>query len=312
MTETLANTEQLNQLRDDVRRRQSERAARGRVPIRICMGASCIASGARQVKTALAEQMRVQGVAAKADVCEVGCLGPCSGGPVVVVGDIFYEHVRPQDCADIVGQHLGKGRVVERLTHKRPDGRDVARLSEIDFFRRQTKLVLERCGRIDPQKIEDYIAEDGYQALAKVLAGGDAEAVLNEVRQSGLRGRGGAGFPTWRKWDFTRAAAGDEKYVVCNADEGDPGAFMDRSVLEGDPHGVIEGMAIAAFTVGARQGFIYVRAEYPLAVERLKIAIGQARSAACWARTSWTRASISTWKSAWVRGHSSAARKRPC
>ena len=213
----------------------------------------------------------------KARICEVGCLGPCSGGPVVVVGDVFYEHLRWQDCAEIVREHLGKGVVVDRLTHRRPDGRHVSRLNEIDFFRRQTKIVLGRCGRIDPQQIDDYIGEDGYQALAKVLSDRSPESVLNELRVSGLRGRGGAGFPTWRKWDFTRKAAGDAKYVVCNADEGDPGAFMDRSILEGDPHAVIEGMAIAALTIGACRGFIYVRAEYPLAVERLKVALSQAR-----------------------------------
>ncbi|MHB8974129.1 MAG: FAD-dependent oxidoreductase, partial [Pirellulaceae bacterium] len=185
--------------------------------------------------------------------------------------------LRTQDCAEIVRQHLGKGVVVDRLTHRRPDGRHVSRLSEIDFFRRQTKIVLDKCGRINPQKIDDYIGDNGYQALAQVLTARSPEHVLNELHISGLRGRGGAGFPTWRKWDFTRKAASDVKYVVCNADEGDPGAFMDRSILEGDPHAVMEGMAIAAFTIGSRQGFIYVRAEYPLAVARLKVAIGQAR-----------------------------------
>jgi NADH-quinone oxidoreductase subunit F len=172
---------------------------------------------------------------------------------------------------------LGKGRVVEQLTHRRPDGRHVSDIDQVGFFNRQTKLVLHRCGRIDPQQIREYIAEDGYMALANVLDSGDAEDVLTQLRESGLRGRGGAGFPTWRKWNFTRLAEGDVKYVVCNADEGDPGAFMDRSLLEGDPHALIEGMAIAAFTIGAQQGFIYVRAEYPLAVERLKIALQQAR-----------------------------------
>ncbi len=189
----------------------------------------------------------------------------------------FTKTSAPQDCASIVRDHLGKGNPVERLTHRRPDGRHVSQVSDIDFFRRQTKIVLSNCGRIDPQKIEDYIAENGYQALADVLGRRDPEAVLAELRASGLRGRGGAGFPTWRKWDFTRKAAGEEKFVVCNADEGDPGAFMDRSILEGDPHAIIEGMAIAAFTIGASRGFVYVRAEYPLAVERLEVALGQAR-----------------------------------
>jgi NADH-quinone oxidoreductase subunit F len=166
---------------------------------------------------------------------------------------------------------------VERLTHKRPDGRAVPNAADMDFFKRQKKIVLRNCGSLDPQRIEDYIARDGYQGLAKALAENNAEGLIETLRASGLRGRGGAGFPTWRKWKFTREAAGDPKYVVCNADEGDPGAFMDRSVLEGDPHSVIEGMAIAGHTVGARRGYIYVRAEYPLAVERLRIALAQAR-----------------------------------
>lgn len=277
MNAKLGNQEQLTAVRESVRQARAQREAHGVIPIRICMGASCIASGARRVQESLIEQLADQGLAHKADVCEVGCLGPCSGGPVVVVGDVFYEHLRPQDCGEIVRQHLGKGLVVDRLTHRRPDGRHISRMSDVDFFRRQTKLVLDKCGRINPQRIEDYIGEDGYQALAKVLSERNAENVLGELRKSGLRGRGGAGFPTWRKWDFTRKATGEDKFVVCNADEGDPGAFMDRSILEGDPHAVMEGMAIAAFTIGARQGYIYVRAEYPLAVERLKVAIAQAR-----------------------------------
>jgi NADH-quinone oxidoreductase subunit F len=278
MSEILANQEQLREVCDAVRNEHARRNAAGVLPIRICMGASCIASGARRVRDALVEQMAAQGLSRKALIREVGCLGPCSGGPVVVVGDVFYEHLRSQDCAEIVRDHLGKGVVVDRLTHRRPDGRHVSRLNEIDFFRRQTKIVLGKCGQIDPQQIDDYIGEDGYQALAKVLSDRSPESVLNELRVSGLRGRGGAGFPTWRKWDLTCKAAGDVKYVVCNADEGDPGAFMDRSILEGDPHAVIEGMAIAAFTIGACRGFIYVRAEYPLAVERLKVALSQARA----------------------------------
>ena len=202
---------------------------------------------------------------------------PAREGPVVVVGDVFYENLKPEHCGEIVRSHLVKGQIVERLAHRRPDGRVVARLDDMDFFRRQTKIVLGRCGRIDPKKIDDYIADEGYQALAKALQAGDPEAVLSEMETSGLRGRGGAGFPTFRKWTFARNAEGDQKYVVCNADEGDPGAFMDRSILEGDPHSVIEGMAIAAFTIGATQGYVYCRAEYPLAVERLQIALNQAR-----------------------------------
>ena len=277
MTKILANLGELIALGESARRQRAEREAQGVVAIRICMGASCIASGAPRVKASLEAELQRQDRATKAHLCEVGCLGPCHGGPVLVIGDTYYEQVRPEDCQELVSEHLGRNRIVERLTHRRPDGRVMSTLSDIDFFRRQTKVVLNRCGRIDPQRIEDYLGEEGYQALGKVLSERDAEAVLEEVKKSGLRGRGGAGFATWKKWDFTRKAAGAEKFVVCNADEGDPGAFMDRSVLEGDPHAVMEGMAIAAYVVGAKRGFIYVRAEYPLAVERLKIAIAQAR-----------------------------------
>ena len=277
MTQRLANPEQLTALRDAVRREEAEQRKAGRVPIRICFGASCIASGARRVKAALQRELADMGLDGKTAVTEVGCLGPCSGGPIVVVDDVFYEQIRPEDCAEIVREHLGKGAVVDRLTHRRPDGRHVARMADVEFFRRQTKVVLGKCGRIDPQRIEDYIGDGGYQALAKILAEREPDSVLETLKAARLRGRGGAGFPTWRKWQFTRNAPGDEKYVVCNADEGDPGAFMDRSLLEGDPHAVIEGMAIAAFTVGADKGFLYVRAEYPLAVQRLGIALEQAR-----------------------------------
>ena len=276
MSEPLANVEQLVALRDRVREEKAAQASDGCTPIRICLGASCIASGALEVQQALQTELEAAGFGDKAVIEEVGCLGPCSGGPVVVVGDVFYENLKPEHCGEIVRSHLVKGQIVERLAHRRPDGRVVAKLEDMEFFRRQTKIVLGRCGRIDPKKIEDYIADDGYQALAKALQGGP-DAVLSEMETSGLRGRGGAGFPTFRKWMFAKNAEGDQKYVVCNADEGDPGAFMDRSILEGDPHSVIEGMAIAAFTIGATQGYVYCRAEYPLAVERLQIALDQAR-----------------------------------
>lgn len=277
MTEPLANIDELAALRDRVREEKAAQASSGCTPIRICLGASCIASGALQVQQALQTELEAAGFGDKAVIEEVGCLGPCSGGPVVVVGDVFYENLKPEHCGEIVRSHLVKGQIVERLAHRRPDGRVVAKLDDMEFFRRQTKIVLGRCGRVDPKKIEDYIADEGYAALAGVLQAGDPEAVLKEMETSGLRGRGGAGFPTFRKWMFAKNAEGDQKYVVCNADEGDPGAFMDRSILEGDPHSVIEGMAIAAFTIGATQGYIYARAEYPLAVERLQIALGQAR-----------------------------------
>jgi len=276
MSEIIAKVEQLNAIRDAVRAEQAAREASNHRRILLCAGAGCIASGASQVKEALQKELELRSIAHKVTIVETGCLGPCSAGPVLKIDDVLYEKVRPQDAPEIVAEHLIRRRVVHRLTHKRADGRPVASTQDMDFFKRQVKIVLRNCGSLDPQRIEEYIASDGYQALAKVLAVRDPEAVIETLRASGLRGRGGAGFPTALKWRFTRQAAGDAKYVVCNADEGDPGAFMDRSVLEGDPHSVIEGMIIAGATVGASQGFIYVRAEYPLAVQRLTVALRQA------------------------------------
>jgi NADH-quinone oxidoreductase subunit F len=276
VTKAIANVKELTALRDEIRAEKARLSAEGHKQIRICLGASCIASGALKVKEALERELDNRQLQQQVSIVGTGCLGPCSGGPAVMIDQVFYEKLCPEDAKEIVGEHLARGRVVERLTHKRPDGRALANSADMDFFRRQKKIVLRNCGQIDPQRIEDYIAHDGYQALAKVLTQNSADTVIETMRVSGLRGRGGAGFPTWRKWKFTREAAGEQKYVVCNADEGDPGAFMDRSVLEGDPHSVLEGMAIAAHTIGAQMGYIYVRAEYPLAVQRLKIALAQA------------------------------------
>lgn len=273
----IGNLQELIVVRDTVRQQQAAEEKRGRIPVRICMGAGCIASGAVALKAALDREIESESLQQKVQVVETGCLGPCACGPAMVVGEVFYENVHAEDAREIVAEHLRKGKVVDRLVHKRPDGRRVERMADVDFFRRQTKIVLRNCGQIDPQKIDDYVARDGYQALARVLEEGKPERVLETLKTSGLRGRGGAGFPTWLKWKFTRESAGDVKYVVCNADEGDPGAFMDRSVLEGDPHSVVEGMAIAAATIGAKTGYVYVRAEYPLAVERLGVALAQAR-----------------------------------
>ena len=277
MTQAIANAKELSALRDFVRKEKAEQAAKGHKQIRICLGASCIASGALKVREALEKELANRQIQDKVSIIGTGCQGPCSGGPVMMIDNVFYESLQPQDVKEIVTEHLARGRVVERLIHKRPDGRPVSNVADMDFFKRQKKIVLGNCGIIDPLAVEDYIANEGYQALAKVLEQNSAESVIEAMRASGLRGRGGAGFPTWRKWKFTREAKGDRKFVVCNADEGDPGAFMDRSVLEGDPHSIIEGMAIAAHTVGAAMGYIYVRAEYPLAVERLKIALAQAK-----------------------------------
>jgi len=253
---------------------------RVRSHVLVCTGAGCIASGALEIVAALRNEIEELGLEDECKVIETGCLGPCVVGPVAVIypDGVFYQNIKPEDAADIAEEHLLKGRVVERLVHKAPGtGAAVATMQDIGFFRKQVKIVLRNCGVIDPLKIEEYIARDGYQALAKVLTEMTPDQVVAEVKKSGLRGRGGAGFPTGLKWEITRKAKGTTKFVVCNGDEGDPGAFMDRSVLEGDPHSIIEGMAIAGFTIGSSQGYAYVRAEYPLAVERLNKAIDAAR-----------------------------------
>jgi NADH-quinone oxidoreductase subunit F len=246
----------------------------------VCAGAGCVASGALEISAALRKQLADKGLAGEIQVVETGCLGPCAAGPVAVVypDGVFYQRLKLEDVGDLVDEHLLKGRIVERLTYKRPASDEVVpALRDIGFFKNQEKIVLRNCGLIDPLHIEEYIARDGYQALARALTQMSPDQVVEEIKKSGLRGRGGAGFPTGLKWAFTRKAQGDVKYVLCNADEGDPGAFMDRSVLEGDPHSLIEAMVIAGYAIGASQGYVYVRAEYPLAVERLTHAIGQAR-----------------------------------
>ena len=245
----------------------------------VCAGGGCIASGSMKVKDAFVKQLLSNNLNEKLSVMETGCLGPCAIGPVVVIGkdDTFYQKVRPQDVKEIIDKHLIGGNVVEGLLHS-IDGKNVSKKSELPFFINQDKQVLRNCGKIDPTKIADYIAVGGYQALSKALTAMTGEQVVQEVTISGLRGRGGAGFPTGIKWNFARKNKDATKYILCNADEGDPGAFMDRSILEGDPHSIIEGMLIGAYAIGSSQGYVYVRAEYPLAVERLQIAIEQART----------------------------------
>ena len=238
-----------------------------------------MASGALELSAAFKEAIRRRGLADDVRVVETGCLGPCAVGPVALVypDGVLYQELKADYADEIVEEHLLKGRVVERFVRQEETGRRVRALQEAEFFRRQVKIVLRNCGLIDPTRIDEYIARDGYQALAKVLTGMSPEEVIGEIKRSGLRGRGGAGFPTGLKWELSRKAEGNVKYVLCNADEGDPGAFMDRSILEGDPHSVLEAMAIAAYAMGASKGFIYVRAEYPLAVQRVSTALEQAR-----------------------------------
>jgi NADH-quinone oxidoreductase subunit F len=247
--------------------------------VTICGGTGCRAWGGEEVRLAFIEEIQKQGLEGKIDVMRTGCHGFCERGPVVVIlpKEIFYQQVAVTDIPEIVSETLVRDRLVERLLYTDPaTGRVITYDYDVPFYKGQMRLVFSDNGRIDPTEIRDYIARGGYSALSKVLCFMTPEQVIDEVEKSGLRGRGGAGFPTGRKWRFTRGSPGDVKYIVCNADEGDPGAFMDRSVLEGNPHLVLEGMIIAAYAIGAVSGYVYVRAEYPLAVQHLKIAIEQA------------------------------------
>ncbi|MEA3407766.1 MAG: FAD-dependent oxidoreductase [Chloroflexota bacterium] len=250
-----------------------------RAEVLVCSGTSCTASGSLSVLEALRKEVARQGLEDEVRVAETGCRGFCAMGPVVIIypKGILYCQVQASDVEEIVEETLVKGRVVEWLTYEEPSTHEkVPFYEDIPFYGKQRRIVLRNCGLIDPENIEEYIARGGYEALGKVLSSMTPEEVIDEVKSSGLRGRGGAGFLTGLKWEFAQKASGDVKYVVCNADEGDPGAFMDRSVLEGDPHSVLEGMAIAAYAIGAHEGYIYCRAEYPLAIRRLNIAIKQA------------------------------------
>ena len=254
-----------------------------RAHVLICGGTGCTSSGSQSIQQAFTEQLEKNGLTEEIKIVQTGCFGLCALGPVVIVHPegTFYSRVTPEDVAEIVSEHLLKGRIVERLvyTDGAEEDKDIAHLSLNDtaFYKTQNRVVLRNCGLIDPEDIDEYIGMDGYAALGKVLTEMTPEDVIKVVTDSGLRGRGGGGFPTGRKWALTAPNKAPQKYVVCNADEGDPGAFMDRSVLEGDPHCIIEAMAICGYAVGATQGYVYVRAEYPIAVRRLAIAIAQAR-----------------------------------
>jgi NADP-reducing hydrogenase subunit HndC len=246
----------------------------------VCGGTGCTSGGSERIAAALDEELKAQGLEKEVRVIRTGCFGLCALGPVVVVypEGAFYSMVKAEDVPEIVSEHLLKGRIVKRLLYRESGAKDAARsLNETTFYKKQRRRVLRNCGVIDPENIEEYIAMDGYRALGRALTEMTPEQVVDTVKRSGLRGRGGAGFPTGLKWEFARKNDADEKYVCCNADEGDPGAFMDRSVLEGDPHAVLEAMAIAGYAIGSSQGYIYVRAEYPIAVKRLEIAVRQAR-----------------------------------
>ena len=248
----------------------------------ICGGTGCTSSGGAKLIEEFEAQLKTNGLENEVKVVKTGCFGLCALGPVVVVypEGAFYSRVQKEDVAEIVTEHLLKGRIVKRLVYDETiheEDNTIKSLNDVDFYKKQMRVALRNCGVINPENIEEYIAFDGYKALATALTEMTPTDVINTIKDSGLRGRGGGGFPTGLKWEFASKSVNEQKYVCCNADEGDPGAFMDRSILEGDPHSVLEAMAIAGYAIGANQGYIYIRAEYPIAVQRLEIAIRQAK-----------------------------------
>lgn len=252
-----------------------------RKQVLVCGGTGCTSSGSKKVIDALEKALKANGLEKEILVVRTGCFGLCSLGPIMIVypEGAFYSQATPEGVERIVKEHLKEGKVVKELLYKETVHEDgsIISLSETAFYKKQLRVALRNCGVIDPENIDEYIAVDGYQALAKVLTKMTPDDVINEITASGLRGRGGGGFPTGKKWSFAKASVNDVKYVCCNADEGDPGAFMDRSILEGDPQCIIEAMIIAGYAIGAHHGFVYIRAEYPIAVERLQKAIDQAK-----------------------------------
>ena len=252
-----------------------------RTHILVCGGTGCSSSHSQALIDELNRELEEKGLLGEVQVIKTGCFGLCALGPVVVVypEGCFYSHVTEADIPEIVEEHILKGRIVTRLLYQETvvDDKTIKNLNHTKFYEKQHRVALRNCGVINPENIDEYIAMDGYEALGRVLTGMTPDEVIQTIKDSGLRGRGGGGFPTGQKWFFARQSKGDVKYVCCNADEGDPGAFMDRSVLEGDPHVVLEAMTIAGYAIGAHQGYIYVRAEYPIAVQRLEIALKQSR-----------------------------------
>ena len=244
--------------------------------ITLCSGSACNASGSGEVAAALSEEITKQGLSADVDIRRTGCHGFCERGPIIVIHpeEICYFNIEPKDVAEIISETIKEHKVVERLLYTDPGTNEkIVHESEIPFYKYQERIVFGSNSKIDPKSIDDYLAIGGYSALAKALSGMSAEQVLGEVKKANLRGRGGGGFPAGSKWEGSRNAPGEIKYVIVNADEGDPGAYMDRSVLEGNPHSVLEGLTIGAYAVGSHEGYIYVRQEYPLAVENVNMAI---------------------------------------
>ena len=252
-----------------------------RIDLLICCGSGCTSSGALKIKERFHEVLQEKGLINEINIIETGCMGPCDYGPVMVIypEGIFYKKVTPDDVEEIVSEHFIKGRPVARLMLQDEEDKTFSTQKEVPFYQKQVKVALANCGYIDPESLDEYIATGGYEALGTVLTTMSPQDAINVIKQSGLRGRGGGGFPTHLKWQMVHDNAADEKYIICNGDEGDPGAFMDRSLLEGDPHRILEGMMIAAYAMGASSGFFYIRAEYPLAIKRIKHAIAQAKEA---------------------------------
>ena len=278
----MKSLEEIHKIREEKRKeldlRVNTKADTREKHILVCHGTGCTSSKSPEILENFRRILKEKHID-NVRVIKTGCFGLCAKGPIVIIRpeDTFYAMVTPEDCEEIIETHIVKGERVERLLCKDIDGTVVNSLDELNFYKKQKRIALKNCGVVNPEEIDEYIAFDGYKALEKVLKEMTQDEVIDVIKDSGLRGRGGAGFPTGKKWELTKASDGDQKYVVCNADEGDPGAFMDRSILEGDPHSVLEAMAIAGYAIGANKGYIYVRAEYPIAVQRLKIAIEQAR-----------------------------------
>ena len=278
----MKSLEEIHKIREEKRKeldlRVNTKADTREKHILVCHGTGCTSSKSPQILENFRRILKEKNIT-NVRVIKTGCFGLCAKGPIVIIRpeDTFYAMVTPEDCEEIIDTHIVKGERVERLLCKDIDGTVVNSLDELNFYKKQKRIALKNCGVVNPEEIDEYIAFDGYKALEKVLKEMTQDEVIDVIKESGLRGRGGAGFPTGKKWELTKASEGEQKYVVCNADEGDPGAFMDRSILEGDPHSVLEAMAIAGYAIGANKGYIYVRAEYPIAVQRLKIAIDQAR-----------------------------------
>ena len=278
----MKSLEEIHKIREEKRKeldlRVNTKADTREKHILVCHGTGCTSSKSPEILENFRRILKEKHID-NVRVIKTGCFGLCAKGPIVIIRpeDTFYAMVTPDDCEEIIDTHIVKGERVERLLCKDIDGTVVNSLDELNFYKKQKRIALKNCGVVNPEEIDEYIAFDGYKALEKVLKEMTPDEVIDVIKESGLRGRGGAGFPTGKKWELTKASEGNQKYVVCNADEGDPGAFMDRSILEGDPHSVLEAMEIAGYSIGANKGYIYVRAEYPIAVQRLKIAIDQAR-----------------------------------